>query len=374
MKIDREKNWYIITRDNDNKTIKFNFATGECIGVSGRTLKNVAKEARFLDIIKTYGDNNSNNPYKEFIDRLISLKPLSDDTMSTIFNNLTSYNRWVYDVASLSDLLYNKAEWRNFLAYLRTVDESEIIQDWAIVSRLIKGYQQYIYLQNLNCSDSLKKILLNCSPATVQTEIGNKLFKKLINTLEKSMESIYNLHNLFENSMFISYDSLIEWVQDFYSRNIKEINNIDELLKKYPSITINTKLDIEDLKNDVKRQAKILENQEAQKRFAETQTNGNLAYENERYKIYVPTTYDDCQKIGKYFHNCAGGFEWEQYLKTEIRYLVVVINKIDNTPVVCCDIDMNSRQIKQYLATCNRKVTDKELKLFKIEYQDFLKR
>lgn len=106
--------------------------------------------------------------------------------------------------------------------------------------------------------------------------------------------------------------------------------------------------------------------------FESNQTKCNLSFETQDYKIYVPTSRVDLQKIADYFHNCANNHEWEYYLKDKERYLVVVVNKTTNTWEVCCDIDCDFNSICQYLMISNRRCTDEKLLAFKKEYQEYL--
>lgn len=98
----------------------------------------------------------------------------------------------------------------------------------------------------------------------------------------------------------------------------------------------------------------------------------NLNFENDKYKISVPTTYMECDAIGDYFSNCAGGYEWTNYLRNGERHLVTIVEKATNTMKVCCDINTNTLMIYQYLGKHNNSVYDDSLLRFKTEYQQYL--
>lgn len=110
---------------------------------------------------------------------------------------------------------------------------------------------------------------------------------------------------------------------------------------------------------------------EASKQFGEFQTKYPLNYENDRFKVKVPTSRAELAEIGNYFRNCANGHEWENYLQNQRRFLVIVVDKQDNKPCACVDIDAESFQIKQYLGKGNWSVTG-ETHDFKKIYQTYL--
>lgn len=133
----------------------------------------------------------------------------------------------------------------------------------------------------------------------------------------------------------------------------------------------------EDLKADrdkLKELVEIRKNQQREKIFAEHQTE-ELFFENEKYKIYIPTTYKELMDIGKFFHNCAAGFEWNTYLyntSNEARSLVVVVEKKTNEWKVCTDLNCKTKRIQQYLRECNKDCKHQGLLTFKEEYQKYL--
>ncbi len=108
------------------------------------------------------------------------------------------------------------------------------------------------------------------------------------------------------------------------------------------------------------------------KRFFENQTLYDLSFENDDYKIIIPKTYQDCTEIGKTFHNCAGGWEWNTRLVNGEYFLVCVKEKKSGKSVVCVDIKKSSLTIEQYLEPFNARVIDQNLLDFRKSYQDYL--
>ena len=130
-------------------------------------------------------------------------------------------------------------------------------------------------------------------------------------------------------------------------------------------------IDYKNLDNAI-RDLRTIAYEQENKKFHENQTKYNLNFENEEYKIYVPTLRTELPEIGKYFSNCVNGHEWSCYLENGYRFLVIVVDKKTNKQVVCCDIDSESFRIKQYLEKGNQFVFQPELLTFKHAYQDYL--
>lgn len=110
---------------------------------------------------------------------------------------------------------------------------------------------------------------------------------------------------------------------------------------------------------------------EASKQFGSFQTQYPLNYENDRFKVKVPTSRAELAEIGNYFRNCANGYEWEHYLSNQKRFLVIVVDKQDNKPCACVDIDASNFKIMQYLGKGNWSTSGKTLD-FKKVYQTYL--
>ena len=74
------------------------------------------------------------------------------------------------------------------------------------------------------------------------------------------------------------------------------------------------------------------------------------------FKVVIPNCLDDCRKIGADFSNCAGGFEWNNYLSKGARGLVAVY-KDDTTPIACVDFEIigdKAVRIPQALGSKNK--------------------
>lgn len=108
--------------------------------------------------------------------------------------------------------------------------------------------------------------------------------------------------------------------------------------------------------------------------FVQSQLEKALAYENDVFKVLVPTTRDELEAEGEALHNCLNGFEWRNYLCDGNRKVVFIRRKTaPNKPYIACDIHSKSGNIQQYLTYCNGQVQEQDAKDFAKEYQNYLR-
>lgn len=126
--------------------------------------------------------------------------------------------------------------------------------------------------------------------------------------------------------------------------------------------------DFADSYNAVKSLKYKLDNE----KFRSYQLKRNLAYENEFFKVIVPTTREEVEDEGRKLHNCLGGYEWHNFLQNGNRQVVFIRRKSEpKKTYIACDIG-RSGKIMQYLTYCNNLVNEQDAKDFKEEYQKYL--
>lgn len=169
------------------------------------------------------------------------------------------------------------------------------------------------------------------------------------------------------------YFCLCETSYDFASlqafvRNIRALDSLEETLKNrnIECPPINYK----ELETTIRDLNSLLEI-ETSKQFGKFQTKYPLNYENDKFKVKVPTSRAELADIGNYFHNCANGYEWEQYLQNQQRFLVIVVNKQNNKPCACVDIDAKNFKIEQYLGKNNSQTRGETYDFWEV-YQTYL--
>lgn len=99
-----------------------------------------------------------------------------------------------------------------------------------------------------------------------------------------------------------------------------------------------------------------------------------LAFENYDYIVHVPKNRAELEAVSEHFQNCAAHLEYNQYLKTGLRYLVWAENKTNNDLDICIDMNTSDLTIRQFLGKYNssRVRTAIAGQRFYNEYQKYL--
>lgn len=175
--------------------------------------------------------------------------------------------------------------------------------------------------------------------------------------LSNKIQEITTTNPLFVNDYFdITLVTKAHSNYDIY-RYLDYYKHIDELCSTLKVTRKTNPMTYVELKSYIK----ILEDEYStlkHKIFVENQKQLNAEWDNEKYEIIIPHTYNDCVEIGNMFHNCFGTIEWRTYFITGLRYGACIVEKTTKKPLVCLDIDMKTKEIYQYLAPNNYSIKD----------------
>ena len=96
-----------------------------------------------------------------------------------------------------------------------------------------------------------------------------------------------------------------------------------------------------------------------------------LLYENDTFKVIIPTTREEFAREGSAQDNCVYSMYLKKVLKGETR--VVFIRRKDSLDksYITCEVKPNGR-IQQYLTKYNYKPTEEDAVAFYREYQNYL--
>lgn len=175
--------------------------------------------------------------------------------------------------------------------------------------------------------------------------------------LSNKIQEITTTNPLFVNDYFdITLVTKAHSNYDIY-RYLDYYKHIDELCSTLKVTRKTNPMTYVELKSYIK----ILEDEYStlkHKIFVENQKQLNAEWDNEKYEIIIPHTYNDCVEIGNMFHNCFGTIEWRTYFITGLRYGACIVEKTTKKPLVCLDIDIKTKEIYQYLAPNNYSIKD----------------
>lgn len=374
--ITRKRNAYTFHFPNGQVTIDIDKHEEPIIGISGRPLRNPPKNVmdaylgRFIYDAYYHG-SFTNDGVRELIDRCISLglNPYTID-------KLCRYNNGLYIEEYLE-----KKNWKKILSYIRKNEEK--ISNWSLASLLLNseitdicknlGYtieetnkiKDYLttYKSNFCCRVDIKDFLKTLKPTFVKCRTFNdelesfeKLIKNYTSVEFREIAKIKYSHKINYNSVI---DNLASKYLD-YLEIIKKWNLPKESGNFYKRYEVARKINYEYM------------NRPSEEIFRLRQESAKFAYEDDEIIVEVPKTLQECEKIGKEFHNCVAGWEWNTSLATGYANLVVIREKgkTDNENKVCCDIV--GGRIRQYYAPFNKCDYSDVLLRFRATYQNYL--
>ena len=370
METTRERNIYTFITDNGKK-ITFNTETDEVIGASGKTVKNIpttVKDSYMAHFLFRACKSNKEyyNDNREIFDRVFSIPKGTFESrdraihlLDNTFNKELALENWKIII----DYIENPESYNNMLSYYGGIEELVKINKCVEAARKYNLTEYTYRIFTTNCEEFLEDKIFRKTFREV-TKDKYASFRQAVCELAGTTDTniLYQRYGIsfrcydvtYQINQLVSYyrglkDKLrLLGMEDFTIRNIEE---------DYKYIS-----DIYD-----KNQRETENNY-----FKKNQTEHNLFFENDCYKILVPLTREELKDIGDNFHNCANGHEWNTYLKNNLRKIVAVVEKESNKMVVCCDMNTKNLKIQQYLAPYNCSVDEKSLKDFKREYQDYL--
>lgn len=374
--ITRKRNAYTFHFPNGQVTIDIDKHEEPIIGISGKPLRNPPRNVidsylgRLIYEAYYYG-SFTNDGVRELIDRCISLG-LNPHTI----DSLCQYNYGLYIEKYLE-----KRNWKKILSYIR--ENEEEISNWSLSILLINseitdiceklGYtieetiqvRKYFTTRSTNLSyridikdflKTLKPIFVKCRNFNEELKSFEELIKNYTSVEFRELAKIKYCHNI--NYIDIIRDLSAKYID--YLEIIKKWNLPKESGNFYKRYEVARKINYEYM------------NRPSEEIFCLRQESVKFAYEDDEIIVEVPKTLQDCEKIGKEFHNCVAGWEWNNCLATGYANLVVIREKgkTHNENKVCCDI-VDGR-IRQYYAPFNRSTYSDVLLRFRATYQNYL--
>lgn len=311
---------------------------------------------------------------REIFDRVVSLNDITIEKKIDILRNLMKNDWYIGQINFWNE----KIGWKEVLSFLKSEDLNSISIYFTKreLNRLITKY-------NLD-SEKILPYFENRDFATISC-LESKPFRASVKKLLNSWESIEKARQKVLDFLQMDIDLAEKILEgEFKSKkqhDRKVITSIDTLVMQYNEIKrFSKELGLENYKvenieidyNHLKSLWEAKQTEIENKRFLENQTLYNLYFENDDYEITIPKTYQDCTEIGRIFHNCAGGWEWNTRLVNGDYFLVCVKEKKSDKLVVCVDIKKSNINIEQYLEPFNARVIDQNLLDFRKSYQDYL--
>jgi hypothetical protein len=403
MEINRTMNLYEITIST-GKTIKVNLDPDDTYikGVSGKKLKTYPRtgwswyNADIVGVLFNFGLNKTNDWFNnnkdiilDYLNRFVSLSDYDYQIRNMFFRLVQSelfssgsFNEWRLIVNLLKEAKKD--------SFKLSVLKKMVGKDWCL-DEFKKYYELYTTVlvdyytsdivatfEDMNWAGRYESFILytkkhkafreGIKHIYANKQKSDKIYETLADKFSELCEGLTDeeASRLTGISIRCCYD---------VSRRIRDlVDKVDscEYLIKELGITYkltNIDNDVQFLNAKWKKEKTAIENA----RFAKNQSNPCLPFEDDNYRIYIPTTRDDLAKIGKTFSNCANGWEWDNRLRDGRYWLVVVVDKATNEMKVCVDIYCRDKDIGQYLLPYNHYVEyNNPLQAFREKYQHHL--
>ena len=368
--ITRNRNTYTIDLDTGKHIVAYLERPFRVIGVSGRELTNAPKQIdeRIGNAFINAAANHRDLRHREYVDRIISLPDIAIAVkvfaMKCIF--YSSFGK-----------MHGMPEWKDALALLRkwSANPATLPNEVDYLDNIIGKSVGRDALEKYGLTEFAAYIPANLYPYITSC----KAFRSALRTAAKDrfegpqakVKELLGMDNEDEICRLFGVR--------FYRYNTAgEIDNVCRKMKRI--VDFINKMELNDYKvENLDRSLADLEarwNAERTAResrtFRAAQTTYNLYYENDRYYTRVPLDRAECKEIGDHFRNCVNTTEWDNYLRSGDRYLVVVCDKVTNEMLVCVDIIPQNMRVNQYYGYRNAYIKDPALKTFKNEYQDHL--
>lgn len=339
MRIERSYSNYSWIDETTNKTIcSCDFQNQTYIGKSGRPLKRVP---------------NYNLPMFDFIQDCTTHGTFSNELAMRIVSFGLIGNVHYFNYSNSEKYIQN---WKFYFPIIKEIfsehsDGSSFDLDWAITIR-----EKRITLTKLFGEEIAEFIENNCSRDIKCFDIlPIKIWKRCIKTYIEQNKIAEKLEN--------DFPFLVVYPKTSLSTYIDKVTENKGIISKLP---LNNITSFESIDEHIK----AWKNQAKEKYFE--QDFSSYIWENEDYRITAPRDFNHLVAIGEWFHNCASGYEWNNYLSTNTRYIFIAEPKKTGLPKICLDIDIESNQITQFLERYNRYPSNRTAQLFKDEYQSFL--
>lgn len=366
--ITRERNKYIFTFANGKfASVDLDNQENPFVSVTGKTIKNISTSIK--GVMKSILENachwtGRTFTNKEYIDRVISLTDVSIDVKE-------SYIKMIYECRA-GDEWYSK-EWRTIISMIRKAEQEQDFRTFDLYDAIERTKLQKI-IEKYNLQDCQEYISLYHLDYLEIKAFRSALRSTCKNKYEKAQKAIMEMFGT-EDKYALEENFGICFRPYNIRYHIRKLYETMEHAEYYKEkiglenfVYTNIERDYTNLKTIYEKEKTRLDNEF----FARNQSKYNLSFEDNRYKIFVPKSRDELQKIGDFFCNCANGWEWNNRLSNGAYALVVVTMKNSGNYRVCCDIDLRTMKISQYYEKYNASVNSESLLTFRKKYQEYL--
>lgn len=366
MKAFKEKQ-YLIFEFEDGKNVKYNLATGESIGKSGKVVKNVCTQLRgydYLQIIDSFQDENYRE-FLKFVDKRV--------------NRCKNYNSSYYspgskakNVGTFLSKIKDYSKYEQFFSGGITNIDYPLKHDFSQVPKgLLKLCRKHnikindkliiSYIDNPNLFHNLLEVELysigkneicrllsydNIHFRSFYRGYSKELFYKLITEHNyKPVSLVQHLDNLIT---YEAIDGLDHLIQEFYDY-VRMMSAISNKYEKYPKNFLTTH-------KIACRNYNRLKTEFNEKLFR-NRINKNLEFEYNGYSVIYPNSTNDIKDEAVQQNNCVASYI-DKVIDGDCHILFLRDKKFLDKSLVT--LEVRNHHVVQARGKFNREVTNKE--------------
>ena len=346
MTIEKNKNLFIITLENDKKTY-FNFSDGCIYGMTGKKVKDFCPEAK--RILKAYADN-------DFLARYFAVRNKDYDYY------FSDVNEWSTEMVETVYSIFGKDyNWRVLGVIAYFCSHNNYILD--------KQGVKYLKLALASFEDyQLKDLGRNEIESAVRAIRYSNINSQVLNILNYVKPAVHEIIiKDADKILFRMEHECWEQLDGFYT--------MSKAVERY--ITLCNELGKERTYKDM---FLAICQMELEKRLAleagskDYQLNANLAFEDNNFIVLVPTVAKEFEAEANYQSNCVYRAYYPKVLKHETHIVFIRHKTEPEKPYITCEVN-NDGEIVQYLTRFNNYVnwqTDELGFQFQSIYADYL--
>lgn len=360
MKSYKEKQ-FLVFEFEDGKNVKYNLATGECIGKSGRRVKDICTQLRGYNLLEVI-DSFENDNYKRFLSFV-------DMEVNRSFNDSSIRVNKIRNIGSFLNKIKDYSKYEQFfsagikkvkcsISYnIREIPRGLILlckkYNLILSEKLISNYKDnpslYNNLLDLELNSISKKELLvfiNSNDYWDSDYFYRQKFDELINRYKYKPQSlVVYLDNLMTYEALSGFNSTLRELYDY----VTMMSAISDKYEKYPRNFLTTHKIASRNYNRLKTQ---FEEEVFNKRIDKS-----LEYSYQDYKFIYPKSTSEIKDEAVQQNNCVSS-----YIQNVIdgKCHILFMRKKDNLSKSLVTIEVRDDKIVQAKGKYNRDVNERE--------------
>lgn len=355
---------FLVFEFPDKKTVKYNLATGECIGKSGRVVKSVNSQLSGYDlneVINSFEDENYRN-FLTFVESRVNITDWNRHRVGAHITNVGTFLKKISLYKHYEQIFSSGVKRVGIIHSVNRVPKTLIKlcakYDLKLTNKIIEAYKRQPDIMN-----SLIKFKFEV--------VTNKDIDRLCGEYSPQIWSLFQLvekYNYKLNSLLTYVEKLMIYegltnvckiIQELYDY-VRMCTDISNKYEKYPKNFLTTH-------QITVRNYNVFKKDFNEKIF-EKRINRNLEFKHDNYIIMYPNTPQDIKNEGINQNHCVGS-----YIDRVIdgKCHILFLRNIDSVDESLVTLQVQNNTVVQARGRFNRDVTHEEQEVIK-QYNKYL--